>query len=81
VLAALLVGGFRGGPDSRAVIIGPSVVSAMSGWNQCRSFPLHLQQCIGEMHMADTGQIQGMNHHDKGDELTVDHDLSSVSPA
>ena len=26
------------------------------------------------------GQIQGMNHHDKGDELTVDHDLASVSP-
>ncbi len=26
------------------------------------------------------GQIQGMNHHDKGDKLTVDHDLGSVSP-
>src|SRR5579872_5704152 len=25
------------------------------------------------------GQIQGMNHHDKGDKLTVDHDLSSVA--
>lgn len=27
-----------------------------------------------------SGQIQGMNHHDKADQLTVDHDLSSVSP-
>jgi protease I len=27
-----------------------------------------------------SGQIQGMTHHDKGDKLTVDHDLSSVSP-
>jgi protease I len=27
-----------------------------------------------------SGQIQGMNHHDKGARLTVDHDLSSVSP-
>jgi protease I len=27
-----------------------------------------------------SGQIQGMKHHDKGDRLTVDHDLSSVSP-
>ncbi len=26
------------------------------------------------------GQIQGMNHHDKGEKLTVDHDLGSVSP-
>ena len=26
------------------------------------------------------GQIQGMNHHDKGDKLSVDHDLASVSP-
>lgn len=26
------------------------------------------------------GQIQGMNHHDKGEKLTVDHDLASVSP-
>jgi protease I len=26
------------------------------------------------------GQIQGMNHHDTGDKLTVDHDLASVSP-
>lgn len=26
-----------------------------------------------------TGQIQGMNHHDKGDKLNVDHDLASVS--
>lgn len=26
------------------------------------------------------GQIQGMNHHEKGDRLTVDHDLASVSP-
>lgn len=26
------------------------------------------------------GQIQGMNHHDKGAMLTVDHDLASVSP-
>src|SRR5215469_9751623 len=25
------------------------------------------------------GQIQGMNHHDKGDKLTVDYDLASVS--
>jgi protease I len=25
------------------------------------------------------GQIQGMNHHDKGEMLTVDHDLASVS--
>ena len=25
------------------------------------------------------GQIQGMNHHDKGDMLAVDHDLASVS--
>ena len=27
-----------------------------------------------------SGQIQGMNHHDKGDMLTVDHDLANVSP-
>jgi protease I len=27
-----------------------------------------------------TGQIQAMNHHEKGDRLTVDHDLASVSP-
>jgi protease I len=27
-----------------------------------------------------SGQIQGMNHHDKGDMLRVDHDLASVSP-
>jgi protease I len=27
-----------------------------------------------------SGQIQGMNHHEKGDRLTVDHDLASVSP-
>jgi protease I len=27
-----------------------------------------------------SGQIQGMNHHEKGDMLAVDHDLSSVSP-
>ncbi len=27
-----------------------------------------------------SGQIQGMNHHEKGDKLTVDHDLASVSP-
>jgi protease I len=27
-----------------------------------------------------SGQIQGMNHHDKGDKLTVDHDLGSVAP-
>ncbi len=27
-----------------------------------------------------SGQIQAMNHHDKGDKLTVDHDLASVSP-
>lgn len=27
-----------------------------------------------------SGQIQGMNHHDKGEQLTVDHDLASVSP-
>ncbi len=26
------------------------------------------------------GQIQGMKHHDKGDKLTVDHDLASVLP-
>jgi protease I len=26
------------------------------------------------------GQIQGMNHHDKADKLTADHDLSSVAP-
>lgn len=26
------------------------------------------------------GQIQGMNHHEKGDKLAVDHDLASVSP-
>jgi protease I len=26
-----------------------------------------------------TGEIQGMNHHDKGDKVKVDHDLSSVS--
>lgn len=26
------------------------------------------------------GQIQGMQHHDKGDKLRVDHDLDSVSP-
>lgn len=25
------------------------------------------------------GQIQGMNHHDKGDKLTVDHDRASAS--
>lgn len=25
------------------------------------------------------GQIQGMNHHEKGEKLTVDHDLASVS--
>lgn len=25
------------------------------------------------------GQIQGMNHHEKGDKLAVDHDLASVS--
>jgi protease I len=27
-----------------------------------------------------SGQIQGMNHHEKGDKLGVDHDLASVSP-
>ena len=27
-----------------------------------------------------TGKIQGMNHHEKGDMLPVDHDLASVSP-
>lgn len=27
-----------------------------------------------------SGQIQGMNHHDKGDKLPVDQELSSVSP-
>jgi protease I len=27
-----------------------------------------------------SGQIQGMHHHDKGEKLTVDHDLASVSP-
>lgn len=27
-----------------------------------------------------SGQIQGMNHHEKGDKVTVDHDLASVSP-
>lgn len=27
-----------------------------------------------------SGQIQGMNHDQKGDMLTVDHDLDSVSP-
>ncbi len=27
-----------------------------------------------------SGQIQGMNHHDKADKLTVDHDIASVSP-
>jgi protease I len=26
------------------------------------------------------GQIQGMNHHEKGDQLTVDRDLAGVSP-
>lgn len=26
------------------------------------------------------GQIQGMNHQEKGDKLAVDHDLASVSP-
>jgi protease I len=26
------------------------------------------------------GQIQGMNHHEKGDKVAVDHDLASVSP-
>ena len=26
------------------------------------------------------GQIQGMNHHDKGDKLTVDRELGSTSP-
>jgi protease I len=26
-----------------------------------------------------SGQIQGMNHHDKGDKIAVDHDLGSVS--
>jgi protease I len=26
------------------------------------------------------GQIQGMNHQDKGDKLTVDHEITSVSP-
>jgi protease I len=25
------------------------------------------------------GQIQGMNHQEKGDKLTVDHDLASIS--
>lgn len=27
-----------------------------------------------------SGHIQGMNHHDKGDKLNVDRDLNSVSP-
>ena len=27
-----------------------------------------------------SGQIQGMQHHEKGDKLPVDHDLASVSP-
>lgn len=27
-----------------------------------------------------SGEIQGMNHHDKGEMLAVDHDLASVSP-
>jgi protease I len=27
-----------------------------------------------------SGQIQGMNHHDFGDKIPVDHDLASVSP-
>jgi protease I len=27
-----------------------------------------------------SGQIQGMNHHEKGDKIAVDHDLGSVSP-
>lgn len=27
-----------------------------------------------------TGKIQGMQHHDKGDKLQVDHDLASVTP-
>ena len=27
-----------------------------------------------------SGQIQAMNHHEKGEKLTVDHDLASVSP-
>ncbi len=26
------------------------------------------------------GQIQGMNHHEKGDNVAVDYDLASVSP-
>jgi protease I len=26
-----------------------------------------------------SGQIQGMNHHEKGEKVAVDHDLSSVS--
>ena len=26
------------------------------------------------------GKIQGMNHHEKGDKVAVDHDLASVSP-
>lgn len=27
-----------------------------------------------------SGQIQAMNHHEKGEQLIVDHDLASVSP-
>lgn len=27
-----------------------------------------------------SGQIQAMNHHEKGDKLGIDHDLASVSP-
>src|SRR4051794_6340953 len=27
-----------------------------------------------------SGQIQGMNHQEKGDKVAVDHDLVSVSP-
>jgi protease I len=27
-----------------------------------------------------TGEIQGMNHHDKGDKITVDADIGSVTP-
>jgi protease I len=27
-----------------------------------------------------SGQIQGMQHHEKGEKLAVDHDLASVSP-
>ena len=26
-----------------------------------------------------SGQIQGMNHHEKDDNLTIDHDLASVT--